>query len=100
MKNGRKGRSEAKKHYSEDLLLPHIAFLWESMDRISARRIKAALDDWLPFYHENGATNRIKYLLLKMSVSTLERFLVTVRKNQCGNYMLYTARLLQKVQNN
>ena len=85
LKNGRKGRSGAKKHYSEDLLLPHITFLWESMDRISARRIKAALDDWLPFYNENGVTNQIKYLLQKMSVSTLERFLVKVRKNKKGS---------------
>ena len=49
--NGRKGRSGAKKRYPESLL-PHIDFLWESMDRISAGRIKAALEDWLPFYQE------------------------------------------------
>ena len=84
-KNNRKGRSGAKKRYSEGLLLPHIDYLWESMDRISARRIKAALDDWLPFYHKNGVTNQIKHQLQKMSVSTLERFLVKVRKHKKGS---------------
>ena len=82
----RKGKSGAKKLYSQELLLPHIAYLWESMDRISARRIKAALEDWLPFYHQNGVTNHIKYLLQKMSVSTLERFLVKVRKDKKGSF--------------
>ncbi|MCY4523349.1 MAG: transposase family protein, partial [Halobacteriovoraceae bacterium] len=84
-KDGRKGRSGAKKTYSEELLLPHIDYLWETMDRISARRMKAALDDWLPFYHKNGVTRQVKYLLRKMSVSTLERLLVSVRKNKKGS---------------
>ena len=83
-KNGRKGRSGAKKRYPEKLL-PHIDFLWESMDRISAKRMKMALEDWLPFYRQNGVTHQIKDLLRKMSVSTLERFLVKVRKNKKGS---------------
>ena len=85
LKQSRKGKSGAKKRYTEDLLLPHIAHLWESMERISARRIKAALNDWLPYYHENGVSHRVKNLLRKMSASTLERFLVKVRKNKKGS---------------
>ena len=84
-KKSRKGKSGAKKLYPEDLLLPHITHLWESMDRISARRIKAALNDWPPYYHENGVSHRVKNLLRKMSASTLERFLVKVRKNKKGS---------------
>ena len=83
-KNGRKGRSGAKKQYSEDLL-PHIDYLWKSMDRISAKRIKSNMDDWLPYYHDNNVTPQIKLQLQKMSASTLERFLVKVRRNKKGS---------------
>ena len=65
--------------YPKDILLPHVEFLWKSMERISARRMKSALKDWLPFYHQNGIDNRTKYLLQKMSVSTLDRFLAELR---------------------
>ena len=75
-----KKKPGAKARYSEQLLLPHIEFLWKSMERISARRMKAALEDWLTYYHENGVNGRIKFLLQQMSVSTLDRFLSKLRK--------------------
>ncbi len=42
--------------------------------------MKAGYDDWLPKYHENDVNNHIKYLLQKMSASTLSRFLKKLRK--------------------
>ena len=73
-------RTGAKARYPEELLLPHIEFLWKSMERISARRMKAAFEDWLPDYHENSVNPRIKFLLQQMSASTLDRFLSKLRK--------------------
>jgi hypothetical protein len=78
--NNKKINCGAKVKYPEELLLPHIKYLWISMERISAKRMKAAFDDWLPQYHDNGVDNRIKYLLQKMSPSTLGRFLRKLRK--------------------
>ena len=47
--------------------------------------MKAALKDWLPFYHANNIDNETKYLLQKMSVSTLDRFLSELRKKSLTN---------------
>ncbi|MBF0301394.1 MAG: integrase [Oligoflexia bacterium] len=85
IKNGniinRRGKG-LKKHkilYPKDTLSPHIEYIWHSMERISAKRMKEALKDWLPYYHENKVDNHIKYLLQKMSITTLERFLKELR---------------------
>ncbi|MBF0299143.1 MAG: hypothetical protein HQK51_10515 [Oligoflexia bacterium] len=45
------------------------------MERISSKRMKEAFKDWLPYYSEKSVDGHIKYLLQKMSISTLERFL-------------------------
>ena len=79
IKNNKKEKCGAKTKYSRELLLPHIKYLWESMERISSKRMKAAFKDWLPFYHENEVTYEIKELLKKISVSTLYRFLKEVK---------------------
>ena len=81
-KNYKKLNSGAKAKYPPDLLLPHIEYLWISMEKISAKRMKAAYQDWLPFYHQNNVNNHIKYLLQKMSASTLERLLQKVKGNR------------------
>ncbi len=75
-----KKRCGAKQKYPTELLLPHIEYLWKQMDRISARRMKAALKDWLPYYNENNVNDQVRSLLQKMSVSTLDRFLNLLRK--------------------
>ena len=72
-----KKRPGAKPRYPEDLLLPHIEFLWNSMERISARRMKAALSHWLPYY--KAPDPRCRKLLMEMSISTLDRFLNKIR---------------------
>jgi len=77
-----KKRCGAKPKYSRELLLPHIQFLWIEMGHLSAKRMKAAYSDWLKDYHQNQVTNQIKYLLQKMSASTLERFLKIIRKSE------------------
>ncbi|MBF0360708.1 MAG: hypothetical protein HQK49_06840 [Oligoflexia bacterium] len=77
--NNRKGSSGTKILYPTDLLLKHIDYLWHSMERISSKRMKEGFNDWLPYYRENDIDNRTKYLLQKMSISTLERFLKQLR---------------------
>ena len=78
--NNKKSNCGAKIKYPEELLLPHIKFLWIKMDRMSSRKMKAALREWLPDYHENNVDSQVKFLLDKMSVSTLGRFLKRLRK--------------------
>ena len=60
-----KKKSGAKARYPGPLLLPHVEFLWKSMERASARRMRAAFKDWLPDYHQNGVSSNIKFLLQK-----------------------------------
>ena len=52
------------------------------MERISPKRMKAAFPDWLPKYRENNVDNHIKFLLQKMSASTLARFIKKIKKNE------------------
>jgi hypothetical protein len=49
------------------------------MERISARRMKAAYLDWLPYYKHIEFTPKVHRLLEEMSAATLERFLRTLR---------------------
>lgn len=80
IKNNKKNNCGAKIQYSEELLLPHIKYLWIAMERITAKRMKAALPDWLKYYSTNDVNSHIKYLLNKMSVSTLARFISKIKK--------------------
>ncbi len=80
VKNNKKGKCGARVKYPEELLLPHLKFLWISMERISPKRMKAAFKDWLPFYNEEDVTYEVKKLLKEMSVSTLYRFLKKIKK--------------------
>ncbi|RME15295.1 MAG: hypothetical protein D6797_06815 [Bdellovibrio sp.] len=49
------------------------------MERISAKRMKAALPDWLPDYKDCPA--HLKFQLQKMSATTLDRYLRCVRES-------------------
>lgn len=69
----------APRKYQKELLLPHIRFISNAMERITAKRMHAALPEWLPFYNESGITGELKMELLKMSSSTLERYLSEIR---------------------
>jgi len=71
-------KSGRPRKYPETMLLSHyIRSTWIDMDRISGKRMKSALKDWLPYYPE--IPDSIKTQLLLMSASTLERFLKKIR---------------------
>ena len=63
--------------YSKSELMPHIGYLWNQMERLSAKRMKAALPDWLPRYKACPAHLRTQ--IEKMSASTLDRYLRELR---------------------
>lgn len=65
--------------YPKEELLPHIKFLWIQMEMISARRMKAGLRDWLPKYED--CPGHLKMQLLRMSSSTLARYLFEIKGN-------------------
>lgn len=81
--NGKKNCG-AKKKYPLSLMV-HIKHLWVSMERITPKRMKVGYSDWLPFYNENNVDNNIKYLLNKMSASTLARFIKKIKKEDLGD---------------
>ena len=74
--------------YDQEELTPHIKHLWENMERISAKRMKEALKDWLPKYKECPA--HLKLQLLKISPTTLDRYLKGVRATLKANKGLST----------
>lgn len=85
--NGTKGKPGAKrgrKARYDDALVRHVFVLWSSMERICAKRMKAALPIWLSFYRDPEFDPNLKFQLLKMSASTLERFLKRGRKTLKG----------------
>lgn len=77
----RKKASGRNPKYDRALLLPHIEFLWIQMERISARRMKAAYPDWLPHYTSPEFTRQVRLQLEAMSASTLDRLLRLIRKS-------------------
>jgi len=86
----RKKPSGRKPKYPPELLRPHIQYLWIQMERISARRMKPALSDWLPFYEDPGFNTQIRLQLEEMSASTLERFLRGLRRSLSASKGLAT----------
>lgn len=73
----RQGRCGRKTVYPP-ALKPHIRKIWIAMQRPSAGRMHAALKEWLEFYPEPLSQSH-QEMLLKMSRSTLERFLREIR---------------------
>ena len=65
-------------------LVRHLSVLWDSMERICPKRMKAALPVWLPFYRDPELDPRLKAQMLKMSASSLGRFLKRGRKTLKG----------------
>jgi hypothetical protein len=56
-------------------LVRHLTVLWTSMERICPKRMKAALPIWLPFYRDPELDPKLKAEMLKMSASTIGRFI-------------------------
>lgn len=81
--NGTRGGSKQKagrKSQYDERLVRHITVLWDSMERIHPKRVKAALPMWIPFYRDPEFDPNLKFQILKMSASTIERFLNRGRK--------------------
>jgi len=83
-----KKSSGRPKKYQKSELLPHIKYLWLQMERVSPRRMRAGLRDWLPQYSDCPA--HLKLQLLKMSSSTLGRYLSEVRETLQAKHGLST----------
>lgn len=65
-------------------LVRHLTVLWNAMERICPKRMKAALPVWLPFYRDPELDARLRDQLLSMSASTIARFLRRGRKTLKG----------------
>ncbi len=78
-----KKRAGQKPRYDERLI-KHLLVLWDSMERIHPKRMKAGVPIWLPFYRDPEFDPNLKSQLLKMSASTIERFLIRGRKRVKG----------------
>jgi hypothetical protein len=55
-------------------LVRHLTVLWDSMERICSKRMKAAIPLWLPFYRDPDFDPRLKNQILSMSASTIDRY--------------------------
>lgn len=75
-------RAGAPRRYARADLLPFVRELWLSMEQIGAKRMKAALPIWLPFYRDGDEAFTVAHrdALLRMSASTLERLLHEIRQ--------------------
>lgn len=81
--NGKRGgprRKAGRKSFYDEKLVRHLTVLWDSMERIHPKRMKAAIPIWLPFYRDPECDSKLRSQLLKMSASTIERFLNRGRK--------------------
>lgn len=56
-------------------LVRHLTVIWTSMERICPKRMKAALPIWLPFYRDPEFDPNLKAQMLKMSASSIARFI-------------------------
>jgi hypothetical protein len=84
---GRRGglrKKAGRKARYDERLVKHLLVIWDSMERIHPKRMKAAMPIWLPFYRDPEFDPNLKSQLLKMSASTIERFLVRGRKRVKG----------------
>jgi hypothetical protein len=81
---GKPGTKRGRKARYDAALVRHVFVLWVAMERICPKRMKAALPYWIPFYRDPEFDPNLKYQLLKMSPSTLERFLKRGRKTLKG----------------
>ena len=78
--------------YDEEILLPHIRTLWIAMERISGKRMKAGLQDWLPHYEAAEFDKHARRQLEQISAATLERSLRKLRGEIRANKGLVTTK--------
>lgn len=81
--NGKRGgpkKKAGRKAKYDEKLVKHLIVLWDSMERICPKRIKAGIPIWLPFYRDPEFDPNLKSQILAMSASTIERFLKRGKK--------------------
>jgi hypothetical protein len=66
----RSRRPGPKAKYGPEVIY-HLRVLWDDMNRICSKKMKAALPLWLPFYRD--AEQEIKNQLLSMAASTIDK---------------------------
>ena len=71
-RGGRRRKYSEASHY-------HLEKLWEHKGYIGPRRVKAALPEWLEYYDHRDCDDRVRDELLRMSVSSIQRFLAKPR---------------------
>lgn len=76
-RDGRNKRPGPQSKY-DDEVIKHLVDLWNLMDRLCSKNMKAALPLWLPFY--KGIDERCRQLLLQISASTIDRSLKPYRR--------------------
>lgn len=74
--NPRTHRPGPKSRYQRDDVLKSLKELWQLMNQMCSKKMVVAFYDWLPFYE---AKDEVKFLLLQMSASTVDRLLRTHR---------------------
>ena len=77
-------KKAGRKSIYDGRLVEHLLILWDSMERICPKRMKAALPIWLPFYRNPKFDMSLKIQILKISASTIDRFLKRGRKTIKG----------------
>lgn len=68
------GKRSGRPDQYDGRLVRHLTVIWSSMERICPVRMKAALPVWLPFYRDPELDPRLRAQILKMSASTIGRF--------------------------
>lgn len=69
-----------KREYQPNELLPPLRAIWLATDQMCAKRLRAALPLWLPYYEKiTSLEPKIKRQLLKISARTIDRLLKPLR---------------------
>jgi hypothetical protein len=74
------------RRYPAEILVPILYELWTRMNRVHARRLKAALPLWIDHLRDPRITPQVKDWLLGMSPATMDRLLQHGRRKRgiCG----------------
>ena len=88
-------RGGKRKQYSESVKY-QLERLWRESGYIVPRRLKATLQEWIEYYGHKEFSEGIKEELLRMSVSSVQRFLKNARADLKHMEFLTNSGLLAK----
>lgn len=88
-------RGGRKTSYSKEAKV-HLEWLWRQMCYMAPVRMKAALPDWLPFNDHKDCTESVRQEILRMSASSIRRFLTKARADYARRMNAGTHRGLKK----